>query len=254
MARWSQFKHLVVGVLFAVVATAGSRFALALDVTLTAPQPCGENGILIDFEQFEGGTEITNQFADDGVFFSLSNGEGPRVARTTEPRQFPPAGDLEINNFPSDGGAPVNIVLDFSTPMNLIAFELRSQTDDDVHVTLRSTTGTWADVEYLFDTGVAFVFAGILTDQAFDQVIIEVTSVGGGVIVDNIRFGACEVASVPADLDRDGSVTLLDFATFIDCITGPDGGILAGCSQADYDTDGDVDMNDNVMFTQWFGQ
>jgi len=242
-----------------VSAVVGSPIAWGADVVLTSPQPCGDPGVLIDFEQFDGGDEITTQLAADGVLFSMTNGEGPHVARTTEPRQFGPGGDLEINNFPGgvlpiNSDIPVDIVLDFASPMNLISFELRSHTDDDVRVIIRSTTGSRPEAAVVFDTGFAFTFAGILADEPFDEVVIQVVRPGGGVIVDNIRFGACVTTTVPADLDGDGTVTLLDFATFVDCISGPGGGILLGCSAADYDMDGDVDLSDNIMFMRWFGQ
>lgn len=254
MKRFAQstcrFSHALIAAVIVIPGPAG----LAADVILTSPQQCSDSVLVIDFEQFEGGTEITDQFAGDGILFSLSNGEGPRIARTTQPRQFGPQGDREINNFPSDGGVPVNILLDFTTPVNLIAFELRSQTNDDVVVTLRSTTGSTADAEFVFDTGLTFVFGGVFADEDFDQVEISVTPTGGGAILDNIRFELCEVPSVPADLDRDGAVTILDFASFADCLSGPSGGLLEGCARADYDLDGDVDMNDTVLFDHWFSQ
>ena len=75
----------------------------------------------------------------------------------------------------------------------------------------------------------------------------------GGVILDNLRFEACEATTVLADLDHDGSVTLLDNFIFTDCLSGPNIGYSAPCAQADYDFDGDVDVGDYGMFLSWFG-
>ncbi len=51
------------------------------------------------------------------------------------------------------------------------------------------------------------------------------------------------------DTDGDGDVDLPDFATMLDCFTGPDGGPpQPGCLPADTDRDGDVDFADFRLF------
>ncbi len=59
----------------------------------------------------------------------------------------------------------------------------------------------------------------------------------------------CEVG----DFNGDGNVDLTDYATFINCITGPGGGPLVGtCVCADYDGDADVDVADFAAFQRAF--
>jgi len=62
------------------------------------------------------------------------------------------------------------------------------------------------------------------------------------------------VALIPGDCDDDGDVDLLDFACFVDCFTGPGGGILPGCEGLDFDDDGDVDLLDYGVFQQLVSQ
>ncbi|MCH8253602.1 MAG: CRTAC1 family protein [Planctomycetes bacterium] len=54
------------------------------------------------------------------------------------------------------------------------------------------------------------------------------------------------------DLDGDGLVTLSDHAVFLDCMTGPQGGIDPCCVGADLDEDADVDAADFAAFTLVF--
>ncbi len=35
---------------------------------------------------------------------------------------------------------------------------------------------------------------------------------------------------------------------FLDCVTGPSGGLLGGCEKLDFDGDGDVDFDDFGVF------
>ncbi len=55
------------------------------------------------------------------------------------------------------------------------------------------------------------------------------------------------------DCDDDGDADLGDFACYIDCRTGPDGGVPLGCGAFDFDDDIDVDLIDwgafQVAFT-----
>ena len=58
--------------------------------------------------------------------------------------------------------------------------------------------------------------------------------------------------ATPGDCDDDGDVDLIDYACFIDCLTGPGGGLLSGCDPFDTDVDGDVDLHDFGAFTRHF--
>ena len=57
---------------------------------------------------------------------------------------------------------------------------------------------------------------------------------------------------VPGDLDGDGDIDLDDYAGFAACLTGPDGGVPAGCDLANFDADNDVDMTDVAAFSLAF--
>ena len=57
---------------------------------------------------------------------------------------------------------------------------------------------------------------------------------------------------VPGDYDGDGDVDLDDYANFLDCMTGPDGGILSNCDPFDFDVDVDVDLQDFSAFQEAF--
>ncbi|MCP4249184.1 MAG: LamG domain-containing protein, partial [bacterium] len=59
--------------------------------------------------------------------------------------------------------------------------------------------------------------------------------------------------SVPGDLDCDGDLDLDDYGLFAPCHTGPDGAVSLACAEADYVSDGYVDLRDfgrfQVLFT-----
>ncbi len=52
-------------------------------------------------------------------------------------------------------------------------------------------------------------------------------------------------AGLPGDFDGDGDVDIFDFSAFLDCVTGPGGGVPPGCATFDFDADDDVDFVDN---------
>jgi hypothetical protein len=59
--------------------------------------------------------------------------------------------------------------------------------------------------------------------------------------------------TVPADFDGDGDVDLEDYGTFLDCFNGPGQPIDAGtCAAADLDDDGDCDLADYGAFLDCF--
>ena len=55
-------------------------------------------------------------------------------------------------------------------------------------------------------------------------------------------------ANSSGDLDEDCDVDLLDFAGFVDCMSGPEGGVFVGCQPFDFDGDDDVDSADFAVF------
>ena len=55
-------------------------------------------------------------------------------------------------------------------------------------------------------------------------------------------------APVPGDFNGDGKLTLDDYASFPDCMTGPNGLLAAGCEPFDFNGDLDVDLADFAGF------
>jgi hypothetical protein len=64
--------------------------------------------------------------------------------------------------------------------------------------------------------------------------------------------GTPDVCQVSGDLNVDGVIDLADFLLWEACMTGPEGGLLEGCDNADFDKDGDVDMFDKGGFSDVF--
>jgi sugar lactone lactonase YvrE len=56
------------------------------------------------------------------------------------------------------------------------------------------------------------------------------------------------IGGSPGDMDVDGDVDLVDFASFQVCFTGSAGSADAGCGPVDFDNDGDVDLTDFAEF------
>ncbi len=59
-------------------------------------------------------------------------------------------------------------------------------------------------------------------------------------------------AAIPADYNRDGDVDLDDFAAWGACVSGPAIGRPAGCESKDFDADKDVDMDDFGVFQRCY--
>ena len=57
-----------------------------------------------------------------------------------------------------------------------------------------------------------------------------------------------QIVILPGDADGDGQVNLQDHRSFVDCLTGPDGGLLPNCAVFDFDIDMDVDLADFEAF------
>lgn len=61
------------------------------------------------------------------------------------------------------------------------------------------------------------------------------------------------VYAYDGDYNGDGVLTLSDFASFVNCTTGPEGGITFGCDAGDLDADADIDFADFALFQRAFG-
>lgn len=58
----------------------------------------------------------------------------------------------------------------------------------------------------------------------------------------------CDANLSPADFDADGDVDLDDYLAIHDCIDGPNGGIIPGCENMDFNGDETVDLIDIAPF------
>jgi len=105
---------------------------------------------------------------------------------------------------------------------------------------------TQADLDAAGVTLTATMKLRFTTNDADDQSINE-----SGLDVLEIVGVSCSGAG-PGDCDQDGDIDLDDYAVFADCLTGPLGGILAGCDLADMDVDTDVDLDDFAAFQEAF--
>lgn len=57
---------------------------------------------------------------------------------------------------------------------------------------------------------------------------------------------------VLGDLDGDDDADLADYEILLECVSGPGGGVSAGCETADWDCDGDIDFSDFGVFQLGF--
>ena len=107
---------------------------------------------------------------------------------------------------------------------------------------------TWADNDYHLSGRSPCINAG---DPDFVPEVGQVDIDGQGrVLYGRVDMGADEVAAIQADFDEDGDVDLEDVAAFVGAMNGP--GQAAGNAAADLDGDGDCDVGDFVMLARWF--
>jgi hypothetical protein len=103
----------------------------------------------------------------------------------------------------------------------------------------------------MFEVVTAGAITGVLDSVVFTNppgnLDLSVTYAANSVTIQTI-------GSVPGDCDGDGDVDLADYACFLDCLTGPDGGLLPDCGPFDFDSDSDVDLRDLAIFQEVFVQ
>ena len=61
------------------------------------------------------------------------------------------------------------------------------------------------------------------------------------------------VAELPGNCAGSTAINLEDYAPFSSCMASPEGGLAPGCTCADIDGDGDVDLRDYSEFLSLFG-
>ncbi|MBI5216774.1 MAG: carboxypeptidase regulatory-like domain-containing protein [Ignavibacteriae bacterium] len=175
------------------VTLGGNQYGLRCGVPdphlLTDPSTFGSDAVLIDFEGFPNGTQITNQYESMGVSFALTSGGGPSIITTTRPRQFDPQGFACLsNNNPTAPLPRPDLVLNFSTQVNKLGFEIFTNTGDDLRLKLMLSNDGTIIYEQCFVTNLNFRFIGV-TGYTFDKVIVDATETVNGVLrLDNLRF------------------------------------------------------------------
>ncbi len=73
-----------------------------------------------------------------------------------------------------------------------------------------------------------------------------------GIVLTQADLDALVMEPIPGDCDDDGDVDLDDYVNLEACLSGPDGGLGAGCRCFDFDDDGDNDLKDFAAFQQAF--
>jgi hypothetical protein len=94
----------------------------------------------------------------------------------------------------------------------------------------------------MFSTGGNFELSGTI-----GQPDAGVMSGGGFELTGGFWFSLAS-----GDCNEDGGVNLVDYGNFEPCLSGPDGGVVAGCACFDFDQDNDADLLDAARFQRAF--
>ncbi len=171
---------------------------------VTSPNEFSGSETLIDFEPPSTPTGLltTQLQAQYGVVFSMDTDLGPRVLPEVSPRLFAPGGFGTLTNFGTVNCFPAigcgNITLDFDSPINRIAFEVRGVAAADDLTLTTSLNGTIVGTS-TFDTDLRWRVFGVQSAQPFDRVTIDMSNVASGVVaIDNLRF---ELDTTDSDSD-----------------------------------------------------
>ncbi len=77
--------------------------------------------------------------------------------------------------------------------------------------------------------------------------------IADGILTDFNNQGGADTCEGLGDFDSDGDRDVHDFASFVDCVTGPNVTAPVECQPADIDGDGDVDFSDYGFFSRLTG-
>jgi hypothetical protein len=168
--------------------------ATAQVTQLTHPNQFTATSTLLTFE--DALAPVTEQYANLGVHFELTNGNGCGVFSDPVPRTFGPSGSLALNNL---GQGDVGMEITFDVPVQRLGFEVRNGADEDLVVTLTVLSDGLVVDSRSFDTGLAYTFVAQESVVGFDHVLLDVTGGAGtgSFLIDNLRFEsyvACEAA------------------------------------------------------------
>lgn len=161
--------------------------ANAVVIELSDPSEFSPSAILIDFSTAVGPRDDNV----DGVSFVLDDGLGAGVWTDSIPREFGPGETTAINNFPTGSCPCQNITITFADLINAVGWEMRTNTTDDINVTLLLAAGGDIVDTFSFVTQGAsqYFFYGLRSSIAFDQIFVDVeNNVNGAFAMDNLRF------------------------------------------------------------------
>lgn len=171
-----------------------SATASAQVSVLTHPNQFTASAALLTFE--DGVAPVTEQYADLGVHFELTNGNGCGVFNDPVPRTFGPSGGMALNNL---GQGDVGMEITFDALVQRVGFEVRNGATEDLVVTLTVLNDGSVVDSRSFDTGLAYTFVAQESSTGFDRVLLDVTGGAGtgSFLIDNLRFESyvdCEAA------------------------------------------------------------
>lgn len=184
----------------------------------------------IGFTGFPDGTFITDQYAELGVLFL--DGDDNTFH----------SGIFLNDDWGLDGNASIHLL--FDEPMAYIGVDFPGT----MQMQLYNAGQLILTSSEFGGSGTGF-FAGVLSSQLFDEVVINDWA-GTEVSIDDLHFGPPIPAPCPADLDGSGSVDLLDLLQVLmawgACPPPP------GSCDADLNGDASVDVLDLLgLLTSW---
>ena len=161
--------------------------ASAATIALTNPNQFSGNETLLDFSGASGSLSTYG-----GVAFDLVgpyNGVG--VWSESAARQFGPAENTALNNFPSGAVNYPALQITFASFVNRVGFEARSNVGDNYNITLSlvSNNSVVGNITIGTQGASQYYFYGIQSDVAFDRLVFDPqNNVNGAFALDNLRF------------------------------------------------------------------
>lgn len=159
---------------------------------LTNPDEFGDSVVLLDFENLPTNTfTVSDQFVANGVAFRLEDGRfaGFEVRSANGSKEFDPQGFQNITNFPGNVSPCPNLIMDFVSPANRVAFEIINNAADDLEIRVVCMLEGQILQTQQFSTDLSWKFVGLESNVPFDQIIVDVFGASNDCLaLDNVRF------------------------------------------------------------------